>query len=121
MTNKTHKVIEKGVARLTKLAYPQDLGKPTSDLENQIRAELEKLVEVTRAEERMKAIYEVEEDMEMIAKEIDRLRERDEEGDEYRRYAHTHDYAMLRHTLTTLTHDVIEIDAEINGNNTGVE
>jgi hypothetical protein len=53
--------------------------------------------------ERERAIYEVEIDMEMIVKEIDRLRERDEEGDEYRRQTHTRDYAMLKHTLTTLT------------------
>jgi hypothetical protein len=47
-------------------------------------------------------LNELEDDMELVAKEIDRLRERDEEGDDYRRYAHVFDYAMLKHTRNTI-------------------
>jgi hypothetical protein len=58
-------------------------------------------------------INEIEDDMELVAKEIDRLRERDEEGDDHRRRAHTHDYAMLKHTRNTIAQKLIRGELDI--------
>ena len=49
-----------------------------------------------------KTVKAIQDDMEMVTKEINRLRKRNEEGDEYRCFAHTRDYAMLQHTLNSL-------------------
>ena len=48
-------------------------------------------------------IVELENDMEVIVIEQDRLLERNEEGDDFKRSAHTRDYAMLKHTLNEFT------------------
>ncbi len=52
---------------------------------------------------RLRAVEEIEKDMAMIDDHITMLQERNEKGDNYRRYSMAGDYAMLKHTLDVFT------------------